>query len=111
MPTALGIVLIFLGLLISGSAIGGPPPARTRTSCRSIRQWLGWICILAGPLMFHHLRQLSVSFPQTFACVFVVGTGRTAPRPGKSALVLAAVITVFGVVVFLVSAADPDAIC
>jgi hypothetical protein len=97
MPTALGIVLIFLGLLISGSAIG-VPAGEDEDILPEHPQWLGWICILAGPLMFIICGNFGF-IPATFACVFVSALGdRTATW--KSALVLAAVITVFGVVVF-----------
>jgi hypothetical protein len=61
-------------------------------------QWLGWVCILAGPLMFIICGRFGF-IPATFACVFVSALGdRTATW--KSALVLAAVVTVFGVAVF-----------
>jgi putative Ca2+/H+ antiporter (TMEM165/GDT1 family) len=97
MPTALGIILIFLGILIAGSAIG-VPAGEDEGILPEHPQWVGWACILAGPLMFIICGRFGL-IPATFACVFVSALGdRTATW--KSALVLAAVVTVFGVAVF-----------
>jgi putative tricarboxylic transport membrane protein len=97
MPTALGIILIFLGILIAGTAIG-VPAGEDEGILPEHPQWLGWACILAGPLMFIICGRFGF-IPATFACVFVSALGdRTATW--KSALVLAAVVTVFGVAVF-----------
>jgi hypothetical protein len=97
MPTALGVILIFLGLLIAGTAIG-VPGGEDEDILPEHPQWLGWACILAGPLMFIICGRFGF-IPATFACVFVSALGdRTATW--KSALMLAAVVTVFGVAVF-----------
>jgi putative Ca2+/H+ antiporter (TMEM165/GDT1 family) len=97
MPTALGIILILLGILIAGTAIG-VPAGEDEDILPEHREWLGWICILAGPLMFIIFGMFGL-VPATFACVFVSALGdRTATW--KSALVLAAIVTVFGVAVF-----------
>jgi hypothetical protein len=97
MPTALGVILILLGLLIAGTAIGVPAGV-DEDILPEHPQWLGWICILAGPLMFIIFGNFGF-IPATFACVFVSALGdRTATW--KSSLVLAAVVTVFGVAVF-----------
>jgi energy-converting hydrogenase Eha subunit E len=97
MPTALGVILIFLGVLIAGTAIG-VPAGEDEDILPEHPQWLGWACILAGPLMFIIFGRFGF-IPATFACVFVSGLGdQTATW--KSALMLAAVVTVFGVAVF-----------
>jgi putative tricarboxylic transport membrane protein len=97
MPTALGVILICLGVVIAGTAIG-VPPGEDEDILPKHPQWLGWACILAGPLMFIIFGTFGF-IPATFACVFVSALGdRTATW--KSALVLAVVITVFGVAVF-----------
>jgi hypothetical protein len=97
MPTALGVILICLGVVIAGTTIG-VPPGEDEDILPEHPQWLGWACILAGPLMFIIFGTFGF-IPATFACVFVSALGdRTATW--KSALVLAVVVTVFGVAVF-----------
>ncbi|HEY7243875.1 MAG TPA: tripartite tricarboxylate transporter TctB family protein [Xanthobacteraceae bacterium] len=97
MPTALGVLLICLGVVIAGSAIT-VPPGEDEDILPAQPEWLGWACILAGPLMFIIFGTFGF-IPGTFACVFVSALGdRTATW--KSAAVLAAVVTVFGVGVF-----------
>jgi hypothetical protein len=97
MPTALGIVLIFAGSLTAGTAVG-VPLGEDQASSPQRPQWLGWACILAGPLMFIVCGRFGL-IPATFACVLVSALGdRTATW--KSALVLAAAVAVFGVAVF-----------
>jgi Tripartite tricarboxylate transporter TctB family len=53
MPTALGVILICLGVLIAGTAA---TTSRADGADERILpehpQWLGWLCILAGPLVF-----------------------------------------------------------
>jgi len=97
MPTALGVILILLGIVIAGTAIG-VPPGEDEDILPVHREWLGWACILAGPLMFIIFGRFGF-IPGTFACVFVSALGdRTATW--KSAVVLGAVVTAFGVAVF-----------
>ena len=97
MPTALGVILILLGVAIAGTALS-VPPGEDEDILPEQPQWLGWACILAGPLMFIIFGRLGL-IPGTFACVFVSALGdRTATW--TSSLVLAAVVTVFGVAVF-----------
>ena len=84
-------------MVIAGTAIG-VPPGEDEDILPEHPQWLGWACILAGPLMFIIFGTFGF-IPATFACVFVSALGdRTATW--KSALVLAVVVTVFGVAVF-----------
>jgi hypothetical protein len=96
LPTALGVLLICLGLFIAGTAVTaegeeGILPAHP--------QWFGWGCILAGPLAFILFGKLGGMIPGTFACVFVSALGdRDATL--RSALILAAVVTTFGVLLF-----------
>ena len=97
MPTALGVILILLGIVVAGGAIN-VPPGEDEDIMPEHREWWGWACILAGPLMFIIFGRFGF-IPATFACVFVSGLGdRTATW--KSCLVLATVVTVFGVAVF-----------
>jgi hypothetical protein len=98
LPTALGVILIFLGLLIAGAAAGAAD-GEDEGVLPEHPQWLGWACILAGPLLFIICGSYGGMIPATFACVFVSALGdRTATW--KSALGLAVVITTFGVLLF-----------
>jgi hypothetical protein len=98
LPTALGILLIFLGLVIIGSAAVTPESDDERILPEN-REWWGWACILAGPLLFILFGSYGGMIPGTFACVFVAALGdRTATL--KSSFVLASVITIFGVTLF-----------
>ena len=98
LPTALGIILIFLGLLIAGTAATTPEGEDERI-LPAHPEWFGWACILAGPLCFILFGSLFGLIPGIFACVFVSALGdRTATL--KSSIVLATVVTVFGVGLF-----------
>jgi hypothetical protein len=98
MPVMLGVVLAFLGLLIAGTALGSSEPDEQKFLPNN-PQWFGWLCIIAGPIMFIILGLYGGMIPAVFACVFVCALGdKTATY--KSSLVLAASITVFGVVLF-----------
>ena len=98
MPTVLGTILIMLGVVIAGSAAAAAPDGDEHV-LPAHPQWFAWGCILAGPLLFIILGSLFGMAAGTFACVFVSALGdRTATRTG--ALVLAAVVTLFGVALF-----------
>lgn len=97
MPTALGVILICLGLLISGLSLGTPDGV-DENILPEHPEWLGWGCILAGPLMFIICGSFGF-IPGTFACVFVSALGDRSAT-WKSSLGLALFVTAFGVVVF-----------
>jgi hypothetical protein len=98
LPAALGVILIFLGILIAGTALG-VPPGEDENILPPHPEWLGWACILVGPLCFILFGSFFGLIPATFACVFVSALGdRKATL--KSATILAAVVTVFGVGLF-----------
>lgn len=98
LPTALGIILIFLGLLIAGAAVATPEGEDERILPEH-PEWLGWACILAGPLCFILFGSYFGLIPGIFSCVFVSSLGdRTAKL--KSSIVLATVVTIFGVGLF-----------
>jgi Tripartite tricarboxylate transporter TctB family len=98
MPVVLGVVLAFLGLLIAGTALGSSEPD-DKKFLPDNPQWLGWLCILSGPVLFIILGQYGGMIPAVFACVFVCALGdKTATY--KSSTVLAACVTVFGVLLF-----------
>ena len=97
-PFILGIVLTFIGVLILGTALVTPLSDDENILPKN-REWRGWGCILAGPILFIIFGEFFGMVAGTFACVFVSALGdRTATL--KSSLVLAAGVTFFGVLLF-----------
>jgi uncharacterized membrane protein len=97
-PFILGIVLTFIGVLILGTALV-TPLSDDEAILPKNREWRGWGCILAGPILFIIFGEFFGMVAGTFACVFVSALGdRTATL--KSSLVLAACVTFFGVLLF-----------
>jgi hypothetical protein len=98
MPVVLGVVLAFIGLLIAGTALGSSEPD-DKKFLPANPQWFGWLCILGGPILFIIVGQYGGMIPAVFVCVFVCALGdKTATY--KSSAVLAAGVTVFGVLLF-----------
>jgi hypothetical protein len=98
MPVMLGVVLAFLGILIAGTALGSSEDD-DKKFLPDNPQWFGWLCILGGPVLFIILGQFGGMIPAIFGCVFVCALGdKTATY--KSSAILAAGITVFGVLLF-----------
>ena len=98
MPVVLGIVLAFIGLLIAGTALGSSEPD-DKKFLPANPQWFGWFCILSGPVLFIIVGEYGGMIPAVFACVFVSALGdKTATS--KSSAILAAGVTVFGVLLF-----------
>jgi hypothetical protein len=98
LPTALGVILIFLGIMIAGTALATPEGEDERILPEH-PEWLGWACILAGPLCFILFGSLFGLIPGIFACVFVSALGDRAATLRSSA-VLATFVTIFGVGLF-----------
>jgi uncharacterized membrane protein YhdT len=98
MPVALGIVLALLGLLIAGTALLSTEPDDSRFLPAN-PQWFGWLCIIGGPILFILLGTTAGMIPAVFACVFVCALG---DKTGtiKSSAILAAGVTLFGVLLF-----------
>ena len=98
MPVVLGVVLAFMGILIATTALGSSEPDDQKFLPEN-PQWFGWLCILAGPVLFIIVGHYGGMIPAIFACVFVSALGdKTATF--KSSFVLALVVTVFGVLLF-----------
>jgi energy-converting hydrogenase Eha subunit E len=98
LPTVLGVVLIFLGILIAIAAVAQTEPDEEGI-LPDHPEWWGWACILASPLMFILFGAYFGMAPATFACVFVAAMGdREATL--KSSFILSAIITIFGVGLF-----------
>jgi hypothetical protein len=98
LPTALGSLLICLGIAIAGSATS-VPEGEDEDILPANREWFAWACILASPLAFILFGSYFGMAPATFACVFVAAMGDRQATV-KSSAVLAAIITVFGVALF-----------
>jgi len=98
LPTALGVILICLGIAIAGSALT-VAEGEDEDILPENREWFAWGCILASPLAFMLFGAFGGMIPGTFACVFVASLGdRQATL--KSMLVLSSVVTFFGVLLF-----------
>ncbi len=98
LPTALGILLILLGIVIAAGSLA-TADGEEEDILPENREWLAWGCILASPLAFMLFGAYFGMAPGTFACVFVAAMGDRQSTV-KGALVLSAVVTVFGVALF-----------
>ena len=97
-PFILGIVLTFVGVLILGTTVVTPLSDNERIMPTN-KEWLGWGCILAGPIAFIILGEFFGLVPATFSCVFVSAMGdRTATWKGSA--ILAAGVTFVGTLLF-----------
>jgi len=98
LPTALGVLLICLGIAIAASALTAGE-GEDEDILPENREWLAWACILASPLAFMLFGTYFGLAPATFACVFVASMGdREASL--KNSVILSALVTVFGVALF-----------
>jgi putative Ca2+/H+ antiporter (TMEM165/GDT1 family) len=98
LPTALGVILICLGIAIAAPA-AALPDGEDEGILPEHPEWRGWTCILASPPAFILFGSYGGLIPATFACVFVAAMGdRSATL--KSTVVLAGVVTAFGVGLF-----------
>jgi len=102
MPTALGILLMLLGIAIGASALaaaGAGGEEESQSILPDNPQWWAWFCILMSPVLFIFFGRYFGMAPGTFACVFIAALGdRTATW--KATFILATVVTVFGVGLF-----------
>ncbi|HZD92515.1 MAG TPA: tripartite tricarboxylate transporter TctB family protein [Pseudolabrys sp.] len=98
MPTALGILLVLLGIAIAGAALS-VPEGEDEDILPEVPQWRGWGCILASPVCFIVFGIIGGFIPATFSCVFIAALGDREVTL-KSAAILSLIITVFGVAVF-----------
>ena len=98
LPTALGVILIGLGIAISMMAVPVPEGV-DEDLLPEDPQWFAWACILASPLAFIIFGTIGGLAPATFACVFVAALGdKKATWLGTFGL--SVLITVFGVALF-----------
>jgi hypothetical protein len=98
MPTALGVILILLGIFIAAASFATPDGEDERILPEH-PQWWGWFCIFAGPILFMIFGSYTGLLPAIFACVFVSSLGDRMTT-WKGAFILATVITAFGIALF-----------
>ena len=101
LPTALGIILVLLGIAIAAGSLasGEPGHAEDQGILPAQPQWLAWLCILMSPVCFIFFGRYFGMAPGTFACVFIAALGDKGAT-WRGTAVLATVITVFGVGLF-----------
>jgi len=101
LPTALGILLVLLGIAIA--AAGMAPSTDGHEEDQSLLpekpQWWAWFCILMSPICFIFFGRYFGMAPGTFACVFIAALGDKA-KTLVGTIVLSTVVTVFGVGLF-----------
>jgi putative Ca2+/H+ antiporter (TMEM165/GDT1 family) len=101
LPTALGILLMVLGIAIAGASLapGEDEHGGNQSLLPENPQWWAWFCILMSPIAFIFFGHYFGMAPGTFACVFIAALGdKTATWKGT--IILAAVVTIFGVSLF-----------
>jgi len=98
MPTALGALLICLGIAIAITGLSAEE-GEDEDLLPENPEWFAWGCILASPLAFMLFGSLFGLAPATFACVFVAAMGDR-EMTLKKAILLSAFIMVFGVALF-----------
>ncbi|MFZ3310407.1 MAG: tripartite tricarboxylate transporter TctB family protein [Xanthobacteraceae bacterium] len=104
-PTSLGVLLVILGIAIAATGLSSSPAeaAGEHSQGESILpehpQWWGWLCILLSPVFFIFFGSKFGMAPGTFACVAIAACGDK-QATWKSTVILATVVTIFGVSLF-----------
>ena len=104
-PVVLGVLLVLIGLVLFATASRAPDahlataPAEMAHLAGPVVQWRGWLCILGGALSFVVLGQHGGLVPASFVSVFVAALGDR-NNSVRDAALLAALMTLLGVVVF-----------
>lgn len=100
-PTSLGVLLVLIGLAIAAPVF--VPSAEGAGQKESILpehpQWWAWFCILMSPVLFIVFGSQFGMIPGTFSCVFIAALGDK-KQTWKSTVILATVVTAFGVILF-----------
>jgi hypothetical protein len=99
LPTALGVLLVLLGIASAAVALSPANSAEDQSILPEHPQWWAWFCILMGPVLFIFFGRYFGMAPGTFACVFIAALGDK-NATWRATFVLATVITVFGCALF-----------
>ncbi len=97
-PFILGVTLTFVGVLIFGTAVVTPLEPDEHILPRQ-KEWLGWFCILAGPVLFIIMGEFFGMAAATFSCVFVSALGDR-ESTWLSSAILGVCITIPGCLLF-----------
>ena len=100
-PVVLGVALVLMGALMAAVHTPAQGAADASADSHAIQapDWRGAAAIIAAVALFILLANRAGLAPATFACVFVGALGTSSTRLAEAAL-LAAAVTVFGVVLF-----------
>jgi Tripartite tricarboxylate transporter TctB family len=99
LPTALGVLLVLLGITIAAAGMSSSTDQEDQNLLPAEPQWWAWFCILMSPICFIFFGRYFGMIPATFSCVFIAALGdKNATWLGS--VILAAVVTVFGVALF-----------
>jgi hypothetical protein len=101
LPTALGVLLVLLGIAITVAAFAPSDDGHggDQRILPEHPQWLAWFCILMSPVAFIFFGRYFGMAPGTFACVFIAALGDQ-NKTWLGTFILATVVTVFGVSLF-----------
>ena len=104
LPTALGIILALLGIAIAAAALAPSAPDEHghivgESLLPEHPQWFAWFCILMSPVCFILFGRYFGLAPATFSCVLIAALGDK-DATWRGSIILAAVVTVFGVGLF-----------
>jgi putative Ca2+/H+ antiporter (TMEM165/GDT1 family) len=101
LPTALGVLLVLLGITIAATALVSTDPGsdENQSLLPEHPQWWAWLCILMSPVCFIFFGRYFGMFPGTFACVFIAALGDKGAT-WRGTIILATVVTIFGVALF-----------
>jgi hypothetical protein len=106
LPTALGVILLLLGITIAVPAIiaaaSAPPSVGEHGEDHILPeqpQWWAWFCILMSPVCFIFFGRYFGMAPATFSCVMVAALGDK-DATWRGTIILATIVTVFGVGLF-----------
>jgi heme A synthase len=101
LPTALGVILVLLGIAIAAAGLSSTPDEHgdDQRILPPEPQWWAWGCILASPVAFIFFGRYFGMAPGTFACVFIAALGDK-NATWRGTIILATVVTVFGVSLF-----------
>jgi putative Ca2+/H+ antiporter (TMEM165/GDT1 family) len=99
LPTALGIILVLIGIAIAAVALSPADNNEDQSILPEHPQWWAWLCILLSPVFFIFFGRYFGMAPATFMCVFIAALGDKGATL-RSTIVLSAVVTIFGVSLF-----------